>query len=277
MDDNHLLLQPFVDEGATTTPIIPPQNDDVTSTVANTSIADDAMSIDTASSNNDDHASDTDSYADPNDNADETDDPDENTSNNDSNVDAEGEDDDAEGEPDDEEDNTGLSSGDNAGPDTDDDLTSVSHGHVELLHDAIYPDDTPPDSLQAVIHRTSPTYASSIGSQRDAFAKNSINPEVTDANILSISPEEHHPGTQRYHMRSSVPPRFQQGFNIAITCTQITAKEGLRRFGKDAEEALMREWLQLDKLEVYYGVFASSLTHHERRQALRLIQLIKLK
>ena len=47
---------------------------------------------------------------------------------------------------------------------------------------------------------------------------------------------------------------------MAIACTQMTAREGLKRFGKDAEEALMQEWKQLDKLEVYYGVFASSLT-----------------
>jgi hypothetical protein len=38
----------------------------------------------------------------------------------------------------------------------------------------------------------------------------------------------------------------------------------------------MREWKQLDKLEVYYGVFASSLTPVKRRRALWLIQLINL-
>lgn len=56
----------------------------------------------------------------------------------------------------------------------------------------------------------------------------------------------------------------------------MSARQGLKHFGKDAEEALMREWLQLDKLEVYYRVFAASLTPLKCIRALRLVQLIKL-
>ena len=66
---------------------------------------------------------------------------------------------------------------------------------------------------------------------------------------------------------------------MAITCTQMSALKGLKEcFGKDAEEALMHEWLQFDKLlEVYFGAFASSLTPLKCKRALHLVQLIKLK
>jgi hypothetical protein len=154
---------------------------------------------------------------------------------------------------------------------TDQDATEVSPSMDDdtLLPDELLDDEVPADSLQAVIKR-------SIPSQRDSSAKNDINPEVSIANIIPTNPDNR-PSTQRYSMRSMVTPHFAKGFNMAIACTQMTAKEGLKRFGKDAEEALMREWKQLDLLEVYYGVFAASLTAQERSRALRLVQLIKLK
>jgi hypothetical protein len=55
----------------------------------------------------------------------------------------------------------------------------------------------------------------------------------------------------------------------------MSACEGLKHFRKDAKEALMWEWLQLDKLDVYYGVFEAFLTPIEHRRALCLVQLIK--
>jgi hypothetical protein len=67
------------------------------------------------------------------------------------------------------------------------------------------------------------------------------------------------------------------GFSMAIACTQMTAKEGLKRFGKDAEDALLVEWKQLDNLKVYSGVHWNDLTPEERSRALRLVQLLKLK
>ena len=58
---------------------------------------------------------------------------------------------------------------------------------------------------------------------------------------------------------------------------QISAKEGLNRFGERAANVLKAEWIQLDRLDVVQGVYYLTLTKLQRQQALRLVQLIKLK
>ena len=59
--------------------------------------------------------------------------------------------------------------------------------------------------------------------------------------------------------------------------TQMSANEGLKRFGEKAADALIKEWKQLDELDVFEGMFFNQLTSEDRSKALRLVQLIKEK
>ena len=59
--------------------------------------------------------------------------------------------------------------------------------------------------------------------------------------------------------------------------TQMSAKEGIKRFGKEAEIALMQEFAQLENLNAYEALDAKLLTRAQRRAALRAINLIKKK
>jgi len=58
---------------------------------------------------------------------------------------------------------------------------------------------------------------------------------------------------------------------------QMTAKAGIKKHGKAAEAALMKEFAQLEELDVYEPVSANSLTREQRTGALRAINLIKEK
>jgi Reverse transcriptase (RNA-dependent DNA polymerase) len=69
----------------------------------------------------------------------------------------------------------------------------------------------------------------------------------------------------------------QMSQDAGIKKTQMSFKEGLRRYGKAAETALMKEFAQLEDLEVYEAVDSRSLTTDQRRAALRAINLIKEK
>ena len=59
--------------------------------------------------------------------------------------------------------------------------------------------------------------------------------------------------------------------------TQMSAAEGLKRYGDKAAEALVKEWKQLHDLEVFEGYEFNKLTTAQRASALRLVQLIKEK
>ena len=60
--------------------------------------------------------------------------------------------------------------------------------------------------------------------------------------------------------------------------TQMSAKAGVRKHGKAADEAaLMAEFTQLEDLSVYQSVDPPKLTREQRMAALRAINLIKEK
>ena len=71
------------------------------------------------------------------------------------------------------------------------------------------------------------------------------------------------------------PSIFSNRFRFAFT--QMSAREGLSRFGERAANALITEWLQLDQLEVFEGAKFMSVTAENRKKTLRLVQLIKEK
>ena len=66
-------------------------------------------------------------------------------------------------------------------------------------------------------------------------------------------------------------------FVMHFIMTQMSAKAGLRKHGKAAEAALMKEFFQLEALDAYEALDASSLTKEQKRLALRAINLIKEK
>ena len=168
------------------------------------------------------------------------------------------------------------------------------------------PINGPPDTLQATIQDVIDPLSPSDVSQRNSHAKDDINPEITEENIID-NVTDARPSTQRYAMRSQVEPRVQphfsskDGFTFAqfvndlkseivepkapsifssrygFAFTQMSAREGLRRFGERAANALITEWLQLDRLDVFEGVKFASITPENRKKALRLVQLIKEK
>jgi hypothetical protein len=58
---------------------------------------------------------------------------------------------------------------------------------------------------------------------------------------------------------------------------QMSAKAGIKKHGRKAEEALMTEFAQLEELSVFEGIDPATLTNKQRRMALRTINLIKEK
>ena len=58
---------------------------------------------------------------------------------------------------------------------------------------------------------------------------------------------------------------------------QFTADRGIKKFGKLAVDALMKEFCQLEDLKVFKPVFAHKLTYQERTKALRSINLVEQK
>jgi Reverse transcriptase (RNA-dependent DNA polymerase) len=65
--------------------------------------------------------------------------------------------------------------------------------------------------------------------------------------------------------------------DAGIKKTQMSFKQGLKQYGRAAEEALMKEFAQLQDLNVYEPVNARLLTPEQRKGALRAINLIKEK
>ena len=59
--------------------------------------------------------------------------------------------------------------------------------------------------------------------------------------------------------------------------TQMSAKAGIKKHGKAAEAAMMKEFAQLENLNVYQALDPTTLTPQQKRGALRAINLIKEK
>jgi hypothetical protein len=66
-------------------------------------------------------------------------------------------------------------------------------------------------------------------------------------------------------------------FAMDYIMTQMSAKAGIQKHGKAAEAALMSEFAQLEALDVYESIDATSLNIEQKRGALRAINLIKEK
>jgi hypothetical protein len=61
---------------------------------------------------------------------------------------------------------------------------------------------------------------------------------------------------------------------FGFVMTQMTARAGIKKFGKAAEMALLREFGQLEDQNVYEPIDPKTLTKEQRKGALRVINLI---
>lgn len=144
--------------------------------------------------------------------------------------------------------------------------------------------------------------SSLLPKKRDHRAADNIWADVSEDYMFGVPYDESRPGTARFALRKKVRrghnyatiSTSEEEFNLfepkpppmnMIDCnslwgmafTQMSAREGVKRFGTKAEEALVNEWSQLDLLNVYKGVHFKDLTQAQRKAALRLVQLIKEK
>ncbi len=60
----------------------------------------------------------------------------------------------------------------------------------------------------------------------------------------------------------------------ALLFTQMSAKAAIKKHGKAAEAALMREFAQMEDLDAYEPVHARTLTKEQRKGAIRALPLI---
>ena len=72
-------------------------------------------------------------------------------------------------------------------------------------------------------------------------------------------------------------PRALHKYLVGHVMTQMTASAGIKKHGQAAVDALMQEFLQLEKKDVFEVVDASTLDGSQKRAALRAINLIKEK
>ena len=109
----------------------------------------------------------------------------------------------------------------------------------------------------------------------DKKIENSGNDENTNESTLT-SQKSH-----SYLMHTMKPPQYDKiygsDYQFSLVMTQMSARKGIKQFGKKAIEALATEWKQLDDLSIFKGRTFESLMAQERKQALRTVQLIKQK
>ena len=76
-------------------------------------------------------------------------------------------------------------------------------------------------------------------------------------------------------MKSNIIDTFRDTVNIIMT--QMSGKAGINKHGQSAIDALFKEYAQLNDQSVFKGLVAQSLTKEQKRQALRIIEIIKEK
>ena len=85
--------------------------------------------------------------------------------------------------------------------------------------------------------------------------------------------------SHRDHIEGEIAKDYMQtDVNSNHVCmNQMTAKRGIRKHGQVAIDAILKEYTQLDDLEVFKGIHKDTLTKEQVSKTLRLITLIKEK
>jgi hypothetical protein len=84
-------------------------------------------------------------------------------------------------------------------------------------------------------------------------------------------------GNEEQKAYSDMSVRETRDYVYSFILTQMSANAGIKKHGREAEEALMAEFAQLHDLSVFEGLDPTTLTKAQRREALRAINLIKEK
>ena len=79
------------------------------------------------------------------------------------------------------------------------------------------------------------------------------------------------------HMQGNGDTQLVFKHLVGIIMTQMSAKAGIKKHGKEAVTALFNIFLQLDDKTVFEGVMVATLSRIKKRRALRAINLIKEK
>ena len=104
-------------------------------------------------------------------------------------------------------------------------------------------------------------------------------------NISQTSGKTYQNGAHQ-HMQHTIPEEgglkerdIDNHYKIAVNVmlTQMTANRGIKNFGEKAVAAILKEYDQLNKLNVFGSLNPDSLSREEKRKALRAINLIKQK
>ena len=173
---------------------------------------------------------------------------------------------------------------------------------IDISHDADNANDNHVDSVEARSDDDLSYDSSSIDE-----AIHDIDSSIAPDNIINPTLDNNRPSTKRYALRRSnditynekelknntfslhISTEAQQApkkpaqliwnydNRFAYAFTQMSAREGLKRYGEKAAEALIAEWKQLDDKKVFHGVKFKDTTPEQRSKALRLVQLIKEK
>ena len=64
---------------------------------------------------------------------------------------------------------------------------------------------------------------------------------------------------------------------IHYALTQLTLKQGLKKFGKEGEKAVVKEINQLHDREMFYPVHADTLSDEQKQESLKLLMFLKEK
>ena len=73
--------------------------------------------------------------------------------------------------------------------------------------------------------------------------------------------------------RTHLLESFTSGFIFA----QLSAKQGIKKYGKEAEIQLLAEFKQLMEYKMFHGRKASDLTYEQKKRAANMINLIEEK
>lgn len=113
---------------------------------------------------------------------------------------------------------------------------------------------------------------------RDRMPRGRTFAEAIDEPHSAKSYYEPHQFLQTEGNADSTPqPTSIERFIFGFVMTQMSAKAGIKKHGRVAEEALMAEFAQLEDLEVFEALDPSVLTRQQKVGALRAINLIKEK
>ena len=74
---------------------------------------------------------------------------------------------------------------------------------------------------------------------------------------------------------TNIGDMFKETMNVIMT--QMSGKAGIKKHGQRAIDALFKEYAQLNDKSVFCGINPNKLTAEEKKQALRLVELIKEK